>query len=228
MVVFFDIDDTLVDSESAHLRAIGKICQEYSLIEEKLQSVDQAWLNITNKYLKLYFENQVTLDQQRLLRVMEFWDYLGQQIDGQGARMVYQLYHQLFLHSCYAFTDVISSLESLKACRYKLGVISNGTYSDQLFKLKYNHLISFFDAIIISEKIGFSKPDQKIFQIASRQVQSLTSDCIYVGDTFELDYLGSLNAGMKAIWLDRKNANQGFKGEMIHSLHELTGHPYLV
>lgn len=228
MVVFFDIDDTLVDSESAHLKAIGKICREYSLSEENLHSVDQAWLNITNKYLKLYFERKISLDQQRIFRVMEFWDYFGLQINEQGARMVYQRYHHLFLHSCYAFTDVIASLESLKACRYQLGVISNGTYSDQLFKLKYNHLIRFFDAIIISEKIGFSKPDQKIFHFASRQVQSSPSDCIYAGDSYELDYLGSLNAGMKAIWLNRKNANHGFKGEMIHSLHELTGHPYLL
>ena len=225
MVVFFDIDDTLVDSESAHIKSIREICMEYLLIKGNPDQRDREWVNITDKYLKLYFEHKITLEQQRIFRITEFWKSNGKLITEEQAEKVYQQYHNLFLHSCLSFTETISSLQKLKNC--KLGIISNGTYSDQIFKLENNHLAHFFEEIIISEKIGFSKPDKEIFLIAARHVGMSPSDCIYVGNSYDIDYLGSLNSGMKAIWLKRGNSENCWPYERIYSLNELASHPYL-
>ena len=223
MVVFFDIDDTLIDSELAHLKTIKKIYQQYLIINEDNESVENGWLSITENYLKLYFEGRITLDQQRILRIMEFWKSKGQQIDEDQAGKIYHHYHQLFLQTCISFNDAIPVLAKLKACRYKLGIISNGAYSDQLFKLKNNKLIQYFDQIVISEKAGFSKPDKEIFHLAARQAGEIPSNCIHIGDSYELDYLGSINSGMKAIWLDRKNSDTKCNCKTIHLLNELEG-----
>lgn len=225
MVVFFDIDDTLIDSESAHKKAIRDICLEYSVINEIHKNTDHEWFNITNKYLKLYFENKITLNQQRIFRIMEFWNSNGQQITEKQAQILYQRYHHIFLHSCNSFIETISTLEKLQD--YKLGIISNGTYSDQIFKLEHNHLAQFFEEIIVSEKVGFSKPDEEIFRIAARQMNVPITDCIYIGNSYDLDYIGSLNSGMKAIWLDRQKTGTNLPCEKIHSLNELVNHPYL-
>ena len=32
------------------------------------------------------------------------------------------------------------------------------------------------------------------------------AECIYVGDSFEIDVVGALNAGMKAVLVDRKGS----------------------
>jgi len=225
MVIFFDIDDTLVDSELAHKKAIRTVSSEFSLINKISEHIDLEWLSITDKYLKLYFDNQITLCQQRHLRIMEFWNSNGQQITEEQARIIYQRYHLIFLHSCHCFIDTISTLGKLQD--YKLGIISNGTYSDQIFKLEHNHLAPFFHKIIVSEKVGFSKPDKEIFRIAARQINLPLSDCIYIGNSYDLDYLASLNSGMKAIWLDRKSTQNDSQSETIHSLIQLVNHPYL-
>ena len=145
MVIFFDIDDTLVDSESAHLRAIKEIFSQFSIIKDKSRSIESEWLNITERYLKLYFEGRITLEQQRILRITEFWKSKGQQIDEEQAGIIYRRYHQFFLQTCKPSSDTIPILAKLKARCYKLGIISNGVYSDQLFKLRNNKLIDCFD-----------------------------------------------------------------------------------
>ena len=224
MVIFFDIDDTLVNSESAHLDAI-KIVGETDLFKQKSPDhIHCEWLNVTNKYLKLYFENKISLDQQRISRIKELWGNNGLQMSDKQAKKVYQQYHHLYLQSCKAFEDTVSCLQKLM--NHKLGIISNGTYPDQIFKLEHNQIAHFFETIIISEKVGFSKPDKDIFQIAASQVGLSTTECIYVGNSYELDYLGSSHSGMKAIWLDRKNTQNNFECEKIHSLVELIYHPY--
>lgn len=68
--------------------------------------------------------------------------------------------------------------------------ITNGPVDDQINKLRSNHLIRIFDPIIISEEVGFSKPQKEIFDIAAERSNQLLSECIFIGDSYELDDLG--------------------------------------
>ena len=225
MTIFFDLDDTLVDSEAAHILAIGKIWQEYSLENIVPEYIGQQWITITDKYLKLYFENQLSLEEQRIQRIIDLWEIYGRKITPEEAKIVYAQYHEHFLNSCLCFSDTIPALEKLK--HFSLGIISNGSYGDQIYKLERNDLLHYFEVIIISEKAGVSKPDKEIFRIACQQTHSNLSDCIYVGNSLELDYLGSLNSGMKAIWLDRNSSDNSPNAERIQSLDELENHHFL-
>jgi putative hydrolase of the HAD superfamily len=215
MTIFFDLDDTLVDSDSAHLIAIRKVCVEFSLTVNDFSN----WLIITNKYLELYFENKLTLEEQRSNRIIEFWASNGCKIDQSEAKNIYNKYHYFFLDSCLCFNDTILTLEKIK--HLQLGIITNGSYSDQIYKLKNNGLDHYFSKIIISEKVGLSKPNQTIFEIASIQSETPITECIYVGNSYEIDYLGALNAGMKAIWLDRNETTIDYGTNKINSLSQL-------
>jgi len=209
MVVFFDLDDTLVDSDGAHTKAISQIIKEYSLTgANDSEAIMQRWLDIKNKYLTLYFNNKISLEQQRISRVTEFWAGLGLNIDEEQADIIYKQYHHIFLDSCKPFEDTIPLLKKLSSQvgKFKLGIITNGTSPDQIYKLEKNNLMSFFDFIVISEKVGVSKPSKEIFQIAALMADVHESDCVYIGNDYDLDYIGSLNAGMKAVWLDRNNS----------------------
>jgi len=217
MVIFFDIDDTLIDSESAHNESIRSIWEinGFPLLNE--QSI-QEWSTINNRYFKLYFENKITLEQQRTYRIIEFWESHGKNISEKKAFELYQHYHSIFLNSCQVFPDTINTLDELKD--FKLAIISNGTPSDQFFKLEHNNIAHFFDPIIISAEIGISKPSKEIFLYASEKVKTSPSDCIYIGDSYKTDFEGSLNAGMIGILLDRKHEFPDFKFK-ISSLKEI-------
>jgi FMN phosphatase YigB (HAD superfamily) len=57
--------------------------------------------------------------------------------------------------------------------------------------------------IIISEEVGFSKPDEKIFRIACDRLECPPSECFFIGDSWEIDILGSYKAEMKPVWFNR-------------------------
>lgn len=225
MTIFFDLDDTLIDSEAAHIWAIGKIWQDFFRGNTIPEHLSHQWITLTDKYLKLYFENQLSLEEQRIRRIIDLWEVYGIKITPEEAQTIYSQYHEHFLNSCLCFPDAITTLEKLK--HFSLGIISNGSYVDQIHKLKLNNLLHYFEVIVISEKAGVSKPDKDIFRMACQQANSVLSDCIYIGNSYELDYLGSLNSGMKAIWLDRNSQDISSDAERILSLDELANHHFL-
>lgn len=60
-------------------------------------------------------------------------------------------------------------LERLKK-RYRLGLVTNGTSATQRRKLQKLGVESLFDAVTISEEVGFKKPDPRAFQHALQQL----------------------------------------------------------
>jgi HAD superfamily hydrolase (TIGR01549 family) len=226
MDIFFDIDDTLVDSESAHCFALKKIISDFlPLTGEFENSIEQVWFEITEKYLELYFAQKISLEQQRISRIKKLWENLGTIVTDDQARKIYDRYHHYFLHSCLPFPDTIPCL--LKMQKHRLGIISNGTTDDQIFKLKHNNLFHFFNTVLISEKAGVVKPDKEIFRQAAIASGTDVSECIYIGNSYNTDYLGSLKSGMRALWLDRKYSHEHSGSEMINTLQELVNHPLL-
>jgi HAD superfamily hydrolase (TIGR01549 family) len=226
MNIFFDIDDTLVDSESAHRAALKIFCEGYPIFAgETPDSLLPEWFTINDKFLTLYFDKKISLEQQRISRIRSLWGNRGLSVKDDLAQKIFSRYYHCFLHSCSSFPDIDPCLQKLKG--YKLGMISNGITDDQIFKLKNNHLFHFFNTVIISEKMGVVKPGREIFQMAALNSGTEVSDCIFIGNSYETDYLGSLQAGMKAIWLDRKNSNEHPGSEKIVTLNELINHPFL-
>ena len=115
MVILFDLDDTLVDSNSAHIYAINKICQKHFLIEkEESKQIVQNWISIRNKNLQLYFEGKISLVQHRLNSIIEFWNINNIEISRDDAQKVYRQYHLLLLQSCKKFPDVLPNINRIK------------------------------------------------------------------------------------------------------------------
>lgn len=217
-MIFFDIDDTLLDSESAHKVALKEIAAEYSL-DTNPEELFSKWMGITDRYLNLFFRNEISKTEQRTKRIAELFSLSGKEISEKETIPVYLKYHRHFVESCQVFLETIPVLEQLK--EFRMGIITNGPVADQTYKLEKNGLIHYFDPIIISEGVGHSKPQKEIFDAALRKAGQIPSDCIFIGDSYENDYLGGNNAGMKAIWLNRKKSQNPAGCESVHSLYEL-------
>lgn len=100
------------------------------------------------------------------------------------------------------FPDVIPALSILKETGYKMGVISNWDW--RLPELLDNmNLGDFFEVKISSSSAGFPKPRREVFLHALDKIGSAPENTVYIGDTYDSDILGALNAGLKAIFLDR-------------------------
>lgn len=96
------------------------------------------------------------------------------------------------------YPEVHEVLESLSK-RYSLGVIANQHRRVRNLLEKNWGLASFFDFMILSEEVGFKKPDREIFLLALDKARSDPSDAWMIGDRVDTDIGPSRSLGMRAI-----------------------------
>jgi putative hydrolase of the HAD superfamily len=93
---------------------------------------------------------------------------------------------------------VMESLTRI-ANHFRMGLISNGSGATQRAKLKALAVEPLFDPIVISEEVGFRKPDARIFELALADWQVAAEAVLFVGDDPVSDISGARAAGMRAL-----------------------------
>lgn len=101
------------------------------------------------------------------------------------------------------FPDVLPALTTLKEKGYRLVVLSN--WDRRLNQtLKDLDLDRFFEKIYISTLIGHAKPDPGAFQYICDDLGTAEHAVLHIGDTLEEDVAGAQAAGIRAVYLDRR------------------------
>lgn len=119
------------------------------------------------------------------------------------------------------FDDVHSTLKEIKSRKLKCGIISNwDTRLENI--LKGYELDSYMDFIAISAKVGYRKPDARIFEYGLTRMNLKPDQVIYVGDSYVVDVLGAKQIGINSLLIDRNKENTEVNGtKVIHSLGEI-------
>lgn len=95
-------------------------------------------------------------------------------------------------------------LSSLRKRRFRLGLISNASSTQDVMTLLKNHrLTEFFAAVVVSAAVGFRKPRPEIYAYALKKLNARAESSVMVGDTFIADILGAKEMGMKTVWATR-------------------------
>ena len=100
-------------------------------------------------------------------------------------------------------TDGIEDfLGYLKNKGVRTGVISNISYDPSVVAERINRLLpeNAFEFIITSSNFMFRKPNRRIFDLALEKAELKSDEVWYIGDQYECDVKGSLNAGLLPIW----------------------------
>jgi len=110
-------------------------------------------------------------------------------------------WHHLYLWANHTLPGIAGIIAQLRDS-YRLGIIANqpGLALDELEK---HDLKDLFDRIIISEVVGYHKPDVRIFEEALRQTGADPKTSIMVGDRIDNDIRPAKSLGMKTVWLDQ-------------------------
>ena len=156
------------------------------------------WLKIKSETGKIWNENALADLTRRMLRELNL--PFNDEIINEVLRMYpYKLKFKLY-------DDVKPTLDKLKDMGYPLIIISNVSSTKNLsIYLERLGIKHYFKYLIGSGTIGFEKPDPRIFHYAVKLVKVKPDEIIHIGDDYEADYLGALNAGLKAILIDRNN-----------------------
>lgn len=93
-------------------------------------------------------------------------------------------------------------LAYLKNRGIRTGVISNIAYDPSVVTERINRLLpeNAFDFIVTSSNYIFRKPNKRIFDLALEKAGLKPDEVWYVGDQYECDVKGSLNAGIFPVW----------------------------
>jgi putative hydrolase of the HAD superfamily len=186
--VIFDLDDTVFDRKEALLDLCLKIYNELNLKIEYLKFQKELYLLDNNGYAdkKTIVEGLnkifcISIDEKRFIEY--FMNTLCED------PKVNDEVDKLFL--------------LLRKQNIKTGIITNGSVKYQEKKVENLHIKELVDVIVISEKVGYKKPQKEIFQIAMESIKKGPKECIFIGDNYEKDVLGSINAGMKGILYEK-------------------------
>jgi len=120
------------------------------------------------------------------------------------------------------FPEVPGTLAALEHRGIKLAVISN--FDSRLVGILDGLGIgSRFADVFVSSRIGYAKPDRRIFDIALSRHGLGAEAAIHVGDSETNDLHGARNAGLKALLVDRQAAGQA-SNHRLTSLQEIVTH----
>jgi putative hydrolase of the HAD superfamily len=102
------------------------------------------------------------------------------------------------------YPEVPETLAALKEKGMILGVISN--FDSRLVRV-LNGLGagSWFEEIFVSSRVGYAKPDPRIFIAALNRHGLKPENAIHIGDSEINDLQGANNAGLRGVLIDRRN-----------------------
>lgn len=104
------------------------------------------------------------------------------------------------------FDDVLPTIEELASRGIPLAVVSN--WDERLRPLlKALRLDSYFEAILVSSELYFSKPSNVIFEHALRKLGLPAGEVLHVGDSESEDVSGAREAGLQTRLIMRPGGN---------------------
>jgi putative hydrolase of the HAD superfamily len=205
-VILFDLDDTIVDYGSSTEPAWRQVCAAGAAV---LPRGDAATLLAAVNRVRAWFWSDperhrrgradlraasTAIVAQALRELGHDEPALAQQLAGS--------YRDLRDRSLRLLPGAVPTLERLRQHGTRLGLVTNGTQSDQRAKIERFALAPYFEHILIEGEFGCGKPDARVYRAALDALEAQPSDAWFVGDNIEWDVAAPQRLGMYAVWVD--------------------------
>ena len=205
--VFFDLDGTLCDSDTAWSiaqRETFKLLHEhYPDVSE--ETLTEAWRTVNQKLLQQLNAGKCSMAEVRDSRFQRLFRELGLP-KGKNTEDLSDFFCSRYLTNLRLYDDV-TVLEELHT--YHVGIITNGAHDEhsdsQLSKVRHLGLSERIQSLTISGEVGVRKPNAKIFKVACERAGVLPKEAMLIGDSIENDIVGANQAGMTSVFIDRNS-----------------------
>jgi putative hydrolase of the HAD superfamily len=208
--IFFDLDRTLWDFELNSHTVLNQLIDEHDL-EQKCSSPRKVILNryyeVNDELWNLYRNGKITKEELRSSRFSATMGHFGY----ENAALGQLLENEYISRSPYQKNLLPYTIETLDYLKqhYALHIITNGFKEVQYIKMENCGIRSYFSEIIISEEVGFNKPDARIFEISLQRTGAKAEESVMIGDDLHVDVIGAGNAGMSAIYFNPGKLKHG-------------------
>ncbi len=203
-VALFDLDDTLHDDTAAFHSAAERVAREVAaehgvdalaLKAAYIAEAEGFWHRLTTDQLKTRLSG---VRQQLWRGALARFGIEDLAIANRSAER-YNEYRKKYFT---VFPGAIDALRTLRERGMKLGILTNGFSETHREKIALLQIGELFDAIFIADEVGMLKPDPLLFAHACRQLGAAPMHGAMVGDRYDRDIRGALDAGLYAVWLN--------------------------
>lgn len=196
-IIFWDVDDTLLDFKRSADYALRKACEQYGICLSDAMILRYMQINQSYwKRLELGEADKLTVLRNRFFDFFEEYHIKG--IEVEEFRAVYQ--KQL---GCvyYYLEESDRLLQELKQRGIRQYIVTNGVAETQRNKLRLSGIDKLTDGLFISEELGFVKPELGFFEACFEKIPDFDKErSILAGDSLSSDIKGANRAGIASCW----------------------------
>lgn len=198
--LLFDFDNTLVDFGGPSKVAFREAYEEQGLSYE--DSVYKVYQGINARIWEQFENGKITTEDIRRERFKQLFEKLN--IQGIDPVFFNGRYMHFVVQNTVLYDGVKELLEELHG-KYKMGIVTNGLKEAQRPRLAKVGITDFFEVIVVSDEIGFAKPEQAYFDFVHEKIDEVDKEKVLViGDNPKSDILGANNFGYKSCWINAK------------------------
>jgi putative hydrolase of the HAD superfamily len=198
--IFFDLDRTLWDFDTAAEVAFERIYEKYNLKSLGIPSAHEfheVYHPLNEQLWVLYRADKITKDELNRTRFVLPLEHYGIH-DTDLADHLSEDYVYWSPRIVRLVPGTMELLEYLKP-KYHLHLITNGFQEVQHTKLSGSGLEPYFETLTVSEEVGVKKPNPEIFHYALRKAGAKAEESLMIGDEMAVDIDGARAAGMDTL-----------------------------
>lgn len=219
-MIIFDADETLFDFSKSEKYALKN-----AIIEHSIEYNESYHLPLYKKInIAIWREFERGEITQKELKVERFRRFLKAAQHSVDASAFGDSFMSHLAKASFLFDGVETMIETMSE-KFRLIIITNGLTRVQKNRIRQSVIAPYFERIIISEEIGYAKPNPMIF-IKGLEGLELPekSEIVMIGDSLTSDIPGGVQYGIDTVWYNPKrkqNNSASIPTFEVHSLEKL-------
>jgi len=192
--LIFDADNTLFDFDLAQEKAFYSLLKDENI--KNTTGIYAIYQEINHRAWQALETGAISTQEIKHIRFEQLFSQIGHSGNSRTAGSRYL--NHLSKHS-----DLLNGAEQLLqylAGDYRMLLMTNGLTDVQRPRFKHSPILHYFETIIISEEVGFAKPDPKIFETAFNKRSVDKTQVLMIGDNLLSDIAGGINWGVDTCW----------------------------
>jgi len=204
--VFFDLDDTLFDHTHATSQSLRRLLDDEPILRgwtfADLQRKNDEILNDLHPHV---LAGTLPLDEARESRFRQLIGAVSTaDVAAAHAMRLARRHRAEYERNWQAVPGAVALCMALRARGLPVGIVTNNLTEEQEMKLARVGLAPHIDALVTSADVGATKPDVRIFQAALDRLSVTAREAVMVGDSWPVDVLGAMAAGIRPVWFNRQ------------------------
>jgi putative hydrolase of the HAD superfamily len=201
--VLFDLDGTLLDREASLTNFVQW------QVEGMLKSEVVEKRQFVTRFLELDANGLVWKDKVYEKLIEEF------RITNWSVAELLASYELCFCAFSKPMKGASEVVETIKSMGVKIGLVSNGKSPFQERNFEALGISRLFDAVVVSDAVGWRKPSSEIFQLTCDMLNTCPEKTIFVGDSEISDIEGANNVGMYSVYMSAPGKPQSTNANAV-------------